>query len=277
MNNVNYQLSKGAKEFKSLSKINYYKPTKIKDRYGYQYLIKGSPTAIKGALHEVSELDTREFGLYDNAYMDLSTNSQLELGCLIEYNSEFYAIKKQKSFNEVTGLKHYFIESAIGYYDNFIRTEAPDIMLGNNSARFFLDFATGQSINLIPARFQIMQTNQSYFSFAIFETTPISNVFQNEENKLSQFNRDRVKIFAVNCTTFEIQSFANTFNKEASQYGLGLSNIITFSDLETYSQALDIKANVWVADISVNYNIVTEQTLEQEQKILNVVWDLIFK
>lgn len=255
--------------------INHYSPKKIRDRYGYQYLLKGTPNKIRGSIHREWFLEQNNFALYDGKKIIFSTKETLTLGDLIEYDNEIYAIKEQTSFNKVMDLNHYICDSAYGYYSNFIiddKTQAETI-IGVDCSRHLLQFALDKNIPLISSRFA--PTQESYFAFDVRYSTLLTSTFLNNNLKVEQNKQDSVDIYAVNMNTNKAQEFLLELQGYISD-DFGIGNFLSFSNVDRYSKSFDIKSNILVANAIINYRIITTEELPALKKIEKVFWNIEF-
>ena len=275
MTNASDLLSKAPARFDDLKTINLYKPKKIRDRYGYQYLLKGAPKKIRGSIHREGFLDENNFALYSGAKIIISTKESLTLGDLIEYNKEVFAVKEQTSFNKVMDLNHYECEIAYAYYSDFIideETQAQEI-IGTDCSRYLLAFALDKNLPLIASRFQ--PDDKSFFAFDIRYSRVLTSTHLNDDLKIEQHKQDSVDIYAVNVNTNKAQKFLYELQKSYNEFW-GVGNFLSFSPLDKYNKAFDLKTNILIANAIINYKIVTSDELPALEKIKKVFWNFNF-
>lgn len=269
-------LSIAPKTFDDLRKINYFEVKRIKDSYGYQYIIKGNPISIRGSIHTQSFLEEEAVGLADGFSIVISTEKQLKLGNLIEYNSNLYAIKEQTSFNKVLDLKHFVCENVFYYYQDFIVDSETQIskILGSDSTRFILDFGVQNNIPIIPSHFK--PTNTKYIAVNVFNTRSFTAPYKNSDLMIEQPKQDDVMFLALNFDTNELQEFAFNLFNNAKKYGFGLGSFPNFQRENRYNKAFDLKANLWRCDTIINYKITGTNKQEADKLISKAIWDFSF-
>lgn len=270
-------LSIAPKTFDDLRQIQYFDVKRIQDSYGYQYIIKGNPTNIRGSIHTESFLEENVFGLADGFSIIISTEKQLKLGNLIEYNSNLYAIKEQTSFNKVLDLKHFVCENVLYYYQDFIVDTEDQInkILGSDSTRFILDFGVKNNIPIIPSQFKPID-NQKYIAINVFNTRSFTAPYKNTGLFIEQAKQDDVMFLALNFDTNELQDFAFDIFEKSKNYGFALGSIPNFQRENRYNKAFDLKANLWRCDTIINYKITTTNKREADKLISKVLWDFNF-
>lgn len=249
-----------------------YSPRRVKDIYGYQYLLKGAPKSIRGSIHTTASLYDEEFGLFDGATLKISTKSELKLGDVIDYRGASYAIDRGESYNSTMGLYHYSAQSLFDYYKEFITDDSKIAgrVLGDNSMRYWLTMQS--DIPITPALFRV--ENPKYFSISPYGTRALSITHRSEDNHLTQNKRERVRVLAVGCDTNELQGFCYALQ---NQNAMGLLSYPAFSELRTYNRDFDVKANIWEADFEINYTITGTETLPEMDLIKEAFAKLKFK
>lgn len=252
------------------SSITLYKPSKIQDIYGYQYLLKGEPSQIRGSIHREKFLEDNPFGLYDGARFILSTKSVLNLGDLIEWEDKLWAIGEETSFNGVMNLHHYKIHSLYAYYQGFIidSQEQSNRILGANSMRYLLKIKS--DIPLIPSLFK--PNKNKYISVDIYSTQTLSMPFKNKDNFIEQNKKDYVRFLAVGLNTNELQEFIFKFNDDLKDFGI--LKFPQWKEERRYNKEFDLKANIWSCELEINYNIITSNRLEDGKLIQKLGIDL---
>lgn len=265
-------LSKAPQTFDNGEDILVYSPRRIKDIYGYQYVIKGTPKSIRGSIHTTASLYDEEFGLFNGATLKISTKSELKLGDIIEYRGECYAIDRGESYNSTMGLYHYNAQSLFDYYKEFIVSDAKvaSRVLGDNSMRYLLTMQS--DIPLTPALFRV--DNPKYFSISIYGTRPLTLTHRGEGDYLTQSKRERVRVLAVGCDTNELQGFCYALQGVEN---IGLLSYPAFSEARIYNRDFDTKANIWEADFEINYTITGTNPLPQMELIREAFAKLNFK
>lgn len=256
--NASQVLAKAPQYFQNIGEINHYTPTKITDLYGYQYLVKGTPTKIKGAIHTERFLEENPFGNFGGASIILSTQTQMSCGDLIEANGEFYAIAHQKPYNDKMKECDYVCYSIYDYYKDFLiddETQANQI-LGTNSMRYIL--AMQSDIPLIPSFFAPPPNTSKYISVNIAVSRGNAITYQNQDNYLQQYKTDSVVFLALNLNTNDLMSFEMLLQKQTN---LGFTTPPTWREERRYNKEFDIKSNLWRMDIDFNYNIISNQEL----------------
>lgn len=248
-------LAQAPQYFQNKGQINLYKPKKITDLNGFQYLVKGDPVVIEGAIHTERFLEENPFGNFGGASIILSTHkeSDIECGNLIEANGEFYAIAHQKPINDKTNEYDFVCYSIYDYYKDFLIDDEAQAnqVLGNNSMRFILNIQS--DIPIIPSFFALTNNPPKYIKVNINGSQAQSIVRMNETSKvLEQWKKDFVTFYAVNLDTNDLLNFANALR---SQENLGVTRFPTWSADTRYNKEFDIKANIQKMDIEFNYVI----------------------
>ena len=256
--NASQILAKAPQYFQNISEINHYTPTKITDLYGYQYLLKGNPTKIKGAIHTERFLEENDFGRFGGASIILSTQTQMTCGDLIEANGEFYAIAHQKPYNDKMKECDYVCYSIYDYYKDFLIDDQAQVnqILGTNSMRYIL--AMQSDIPLIPSFFTPPPKTSKYISVNIAVSRGNAITYQNQDNFLQQYKTDSVVFLAVGLNTNELMSFEMLLQKQSN---LGFTTPPTWREERRYNKEFDLKANIHRMDIDFNYNIISNQEL----------------
>lgn len=249
-----------------------YSPRRVKDIYGYQYLLKGAPRSVRGSIHTTASLYDEEFGLFSGATLKISTKTELGLGDIIDYRGVSYAIDRGGSYNATMGLFHYSAQSLFDYYGEFITDDAKIAgrVLGDNSMRYWLTMQS--DIPLTPALFRV--SNPKYFSISPYGTRAFSITQRGEGNHLTQNKRERVRVLAVGCDTNELQGFCYALQNQSA---IGLLSYPSFSEVRTYNRDFDVKANIWEADFEINYTITGTETLPEMDLIKEAFAKLQFK
>lgn len=266
-------LKKGTKPFiDKKNNILHYKPQKIRDSYGYQYLIKGTPTPIEGTMHRESYLENNPFGRYGGDTTKISTPIQLSLGDLIEYNGVLYAVEIQLSYNDPMKLKHFVLKSLYDYYKEFIIDTADQAnrILGVNSMRYLLAFAPKSGIAIIPARFD--QTSPKQIRAEIVSTQTISTPFRNKDNLIQQNKKDNITLWGSGLDTNDLQEFLFDFFNNAKD--LGFSNFPFWKAEERYNKEFDLRANIHSCNFDVYYSITNTNPLDAEELIKGLAINL---
>lgn len=263
MSQVSDLLELAPKYFDDQREIITYPAQKLTDIYGYQYLVKGEPTLISGSIHKESFQEENVFGLYEGAKYILSTELDLPLGLIVEWENELWAISHETSFNKVMDLHHYVLHSLYGYYKEFIidQDAQANRILGSNSMRYLLTMES--EIPLIPSLFK--PTLEKYISIDIYTTQTLSLPYRNADNFIEQNKRDYVRFLALGLDTNELQSFIFKFNEPFPMFGI--TNFPHWKEEKRYTKEFDLKANLWSCDIEINYNITTTNKLEDEKLI----------
>lgn len=256
--NASQVLAKAPQYFQNIGAINHYTPTKITDLYGYQYLLKGNPTQIKGAIHTETFLEENQFGRFGGKSIILSTQTQMNCGDLIEANGEFYAIAHQKPYNDKMKECDYVCYSIYDYYADFLIDDEAQTqqILGTNSMRYIL--AMDSDIPLIPSFFTPPTNTNKYISVSIATSRANSITYQNDDNLLQQYKTDSVVFLALNLNTNELMSFEMLLQKQSN---FGFTTPPTWREERRYNKEFDLKSNLWRMDIDLNYNIFSNQEL----------------
>lgn len=256
--NASQVLAKAPQYFQNIGAINHYTPTKITDLYGYQYLLKGNPTQIKGAIHTETFLEGNQFGRFGGKSIILSTQTQMNCGDLIEANGEFYAIAHQKPYNDKMKECDYVCYSIYDYYADFLIDDEAQTqqILGTNSMRYIL--AMDSDIPLIPSFFTPPTNTNKYISVSIATSRANSITYQNDDNLLQQYKTDSVVFLALNLNTNELMSFEMLLQKQSN---FGFTTPPTWREERRYNKEFDLKSNLWRMDIDLNYNIFSNQEL----------------
>lgn len=253
-------LAQAPQYFQNKGQINLYKPKKITDLNGFQYLVKGDPVVIEGAIHTERFLEENPFGNFGGASIVLSTHkeSDIECGNLIEANGEFYAIAHQKPINDKTNEYDFICYSIYDYYKDFLIDDEAQAnqILGTNSMRYIL--AMQSDIPLIPSFFAPPPNTSKYISVNIETSRGNAITYQNKDNYLQQYKTDSVVFLALNLNTNELMSFEMLLQR---QKDFGFTTPPTWREERRYNKEFDLKANLWRMDIVLNYNIISNQEL----------------
>lgn len=257
--NAESLLAQAPQFFQNLGQINLYKPKKITDLYGYQYLVKGDPIIIQGAIHTERFLEENPFGNFGGASIILSTHKDTDIECgnLIEANGEFYAISHQKPINDKTNEYDFVCYSIYDYYKDFLIDDEAQAnqILGNNSMRYIL--AIDSDIPILPSNFALVNNPPKYIKVSIHGSQAQSIVRTNSQSgALEQWKKDFVTFYAVNLDTNDLLNFANALK---SQEQLGITRFPTWIADNRYNKEFDIKANINKMEIELNYVIVGTQ------------------
>lgn len=262
-------LAQAPQYFENKGEINLYKPRKITDIYGYQYLVKGAPTVIKGAIHTERFLEENPFGNFGGASIILSTHKESEIVCgdLIEANGEFYAIAEQKPINDKTNEYDFVCYSIYDYYKDFLIDDEAQAnqILGNNSMRYILPFessVTQTPIPLIPSKFK--PNLDKYISVDIIITEAIGVPYK-KDKLIHQNKRDRVVFYSLGLDTNDLQEFLYDFFNNANNIGFG--SFPNWSKDERYNKEFDLRANIYRCEFDVFYSIITNRELEAKKLI----------
>lgn len=250
--------------------IALYRPQKIQDVYGYQYLLKGEPSQIRGSIHREKFLEDNPFGLYDSAKFILSTKEVLNIGDLIEWDNELWAIGEETSFNGVMDLHHYKIQALYDYYAEFIidTREQANRILGANSMRYLLEIPS--DIPLIPSLFKPNQ--EKYISIDIYNTQTLSMPYKNRDNFIEQSKKDYLRFLAIGLNTNELQEFIFKFNDDFKDFGI--LRFPQWREERRYNKEFDIKSNIWSCEMEIQYNITTSNQLQDDKLIKKLRIDL---
>lgn len=254
-------LAQAPQYFENKGEINLYKPRKITDLNGFQYLVKGAPTVIKGAIHTERFLEENPFGNFGGASIILSTHKESEIVCgdLIEANGEFYAIAHQKPINDKTNEYDFVCYSIYDYYKDFLIDDEAQAnqILGNNSMRYILSIQTQNNIPILPSFFALVNAPQKYIKVNINSSQANSIVRRNAgSGALEQWKKDFVTFYAVGLDTNDLLDFADTLSKQSE---LGVTRYPTWIADNRYNKEFDIKANIQRMDIEFNYVIIGTQ------------------
>lgn len=272
--NPSIGLSKVPPKFDDFLPISVYSPQKIKDIYGFQYLIKGEPKSIRGSLHVDTFLEENDFGTFDGRRATLSTDYQLSIGDLVNYQDQLYAVVLQKSYNNVMKLKHYELAPMYQYYSEFIidSQEQSNRILGANSSRYLLSHDFG--IPIFPSLFKPTGITK-YLSLDIYSSQTRSEVYKNDNLLLEQMKQDYLEIKAIGLDTNELQRVSFELqNMSNSDFALG--KFPSWEQENRYSKAFDVKANIQKMDLMVNYKLATTEHEESDKIIKKVFWDFKF-
>lgn len=270
--NVSQVLAKAPQYFQNIGEINHYTPTKITDLYGYQYLLKGNPTTIKGAIHTETFLEENVFGNFGGKSIILSTQTQMSCGDLIEANGEFYAISHQKPYNDKMKECDYVCYSIYDYYKDFLiddESQANQI-LGTNSMRYIL--AIESNIPILPSRFAIPSNTPKYIKAEIISSYANAVTYQNSNNVLEQYKTDLASFYAVGLNTNELMNFAYSLQ---SQSNLGITKLPNWYQDTRYNKEFDLKANIHKMEIEFNYIITGTQELNAPHLIKKVLFNFL--
>ena len=245
-------LSKVPPKFDDFLPIDVYSPQKIKDIYGFQYLIKGEPTSIRGSFHAETFLEENTFGAYQNT---------------------LYAVENQRSYNNVMQLKHYELVSLYDYYSEFVvdTQKQTNRILGANSMRYFLAHNFG--IPIFPSFFK--QTISKYLSVDIYASQTRSMVYKNDSLLLEQIKKDYLELRAVGLDTNELQKVAFELQNMANN-DFALGKFPSWEQEYRYNKAFDLKQNLQKMDLMVNYRLVTTEEQEADKILRKVFWDFKF-
>ena len=266
-------LSKVPPKFDDFLPIDVYSPQKIKDIYGFQYLIKGEPTSIRGSFHAETFLEENTFGAFEGKRTILSTNTQLNLGDLVSYQNTLYAVENQRSYNNVMQLKHYELVSLYDYYSEFVvdTQKQTNRILGANSMRYFLAHNFG--IPIFPSFFK--PTISKYLSVDIYASQTRSMVYKNDSLLLEQIKQDYLELGAVGLDTNELQKVAFELQNMANN-DFALGKFPSWEQEYRYNKAFDLKQNLQKMDLMVNYRLVTTEEQEADKILRKVFWDFKF-
>lgn len=267
LNNPKALLAQAPKYFKNIGEIKTYKPLKITDIYGYQYLVKQEAQTIKGAIHTEKFLEENVFGRFNGASIILSTFSKMDCGDIIEANGDFYAIDKQKPYNDKLQECDYVCYSIYDYYKEFVidTQDQANRILGANSIRYILGFKqTLQDIPLIPSMFAPdPKLLNKYISVDIYSSTPLSTPYKNEKGLIEQQKNDKGYLYALGLDTNELQTFAYDLFNNCNE--IGFANFPSWQEEKRYSKEFDLKANLQRLELDLNYTITTTEPLEADK------------
>lgn len=270
--NVSQVLAKAPQYFQNIGEINHYTPTKITDLYGYQYLLKGNPTQIKGAIHTETFLEENPFGNFGGKSIILSTQTKMSCGDLIEANGEFFAISHQKPYNDKMGECDYVCYSIYDYYKDFLIDDIDQAnqILGTNSMRYIL--AINSDIPLLPSRFEIPADTQKYIKVEVIGSRANAITYQNKDNFLEQYKTDSVVFYAVGLNTNDLMNFAYSLQKQKK---LGITKAPNWEQDTRYTKEFDLKANLHKMDIDFNYSIMGNQELDAPHLVRKVLFNFL--
>lgn len=249
------------------------------DRYftksGYCFIIKKNPKEISAAIHYNVSFETDDkVGKYENNDVEVNTNTQLPLDCIIQYKDLTFAISKQGNYNSEMGVWHYTAQSSFKpISDKFLITSEADIVenIGCNSCAIISDLSFNYPI--VPSYYAA--TNKTkYVMLSILESVGETS-FINKDNKLYQRKKDKIKLSFVNIDTKDSLEFLY----QLQEYSLspislfGINSIGTLQDDNLYQKSFNWKSLTTSIELFINY--VLEVKGDNTQKILDIFYKKI--
>lgn len=249
-----------------------YKAERHFTKSGYCFIIKRNPQNISAAIHYNVSFETNDkVGKYENNDVEINTNTQLPLDCILQYKDLIFAISKQGNYNSEMKVWHYTAQSSFKpISDKFLITSEEEIVenIGCNSCAIISNLSFNYPI--VPSYYAA--TNKiEYVMLSVLESVGETS-FISRGKKLYQRKRDKIKLSFVNIDTKGTLEFLHQFQ----EYSLhptslfGINSIGTLQDDNLYQKSFNWKSLTTSIDFYINYLLEVER--DNTQKILEVFY-----